>query len=157
MKKLFTILTLSCLLATLPLATATTIPHQHHTLDTLQHYIQPPQTIDDPPSWAVGNFTGVWGLNAMGQPLNPQGLIFGYYGNHRFFGAFTNTTAVNGFLAGLTFGPFMIGIVANVTGEGRAPFVGLGGTNGTTTEFYYRIMRIVGPTLYLCGLYNPYT
>ncbi|MBU0497423.1 MAG: hypothetical protein KKC68_09685 [Candidatus Thermoplasmatota archaeon] len=156
MKKIFALIAISCLLITLPLTTAYPLPHKATTYSTQKALLQTPQTIDDPPSWTIGNFTGVWGLNAMGHPLSPEGIIFGYYGQHRFLGAFTNTTAVNGYLAGITFGPFMFGVVANVTGEGRAPFVGLGGQNGTTMEFYYRIMGIVGPTFYLYGFYNPY-
>ena len=156
MRTTIPIVIISLLLIGLPVATALPTIQQSIHEPLLQHNIPAEETQDEPPDWATGNFTGVWGINAMGQPLEPQGLILGYYGNHRFLGAFTNTTAVNGYLAGITFGPFMFGVIANITGEGRAPFVGLGGQNGTTQEFYYRIMGIVGPTLYLYGLYHPY-
>ena len=29
--------------------------------------------LDDPPEWANGNFTGVWGVNILGIPLDPSG------------------------------------------------------------------------------------
>ena len=115
------------------------------------------QTQDEPPTWALGNFTGYWGLNIVGQPGIPLGLVFGYYGAFRFVAVFTNTTAPNGYLVGIRFSYFMFGIIANITGVQKTLFVGLGGSNETETDFYYRIMGILGPTFYIAGTYNKFT
>jgi hypothetical protein len=112
------------------------------------------QTMEDIPDWAIGNFTGVWGLNIGGQPGTPLGLFIGYYGTNLFAGMFTNTSAPSGWLWGFRFSFFMFGMVANITGEQSTYIVGLGGFN--ETHFYYRIMGIVGPTIYIAGVYNPF-
>jgi len=116
---------------------------------------QPIQTLEDIPEWAIGNFTAVWGLNINGEPYeDPLGLVLGYYGTHLFAGIVTNTTAPNGWIWGYRFSIFMIGMVANIDGEKKAPIIGIGVWN--EEGFYYRIMSIVGPTFYIAGIYNPF-
>jgi hypothetical protein len=113
---------------------------------------QPVQTLNDIPEWAIGNFTGVWGLNLDGEPQEPIGFVLGYYGNHRFAGVITNTTAPNGWIWGFRFNIFMIGIVTNINAEQKVPIVGIGVWNNE--QFYYRLMSIVGPTIYIAGVYT---
>ena len=115
---------------------------------------QPIQTLKDIPEWAIGNFTAVWGLNINGEPTDPLGLVLGYYGIRLFAGIVTNTTAPNGWIWGYRFSIFMIGMVANIDGEQKAPIIGIGVWN--EEGFYYRIMSIVGPTFYIAGVYNPF-
>ena len=112
---------------------------------------------DTPPDWANGNFSGVWGLNLLGRPLPPAGWVAGYYSNMgvgRFVGVFAefNATNVTGYLGGLFFGPFMVGIVGNITTGNSTYFVGPGRHN--ETHFYWRLMGIVGPTYYMYGKYS---
>ena len=116
---------------------------------------QPIQTLNDIPEWAIGNFTAVWGLNINGEPYeDPLGLVLGYYGTNILAGIVTNTTAPNGWIWCYRFSIFMIGLVANLDGEQKAPFVGIGIWN--EEGFYYRIMSIVGPTFYIAGVYTPF-
>ena len=112
-------------------------------------------TLNDIPDWAIGNFTGVWGININGEPYeDPLGLVLGYYGTNLFAGLITNTTAPNGWIWGIRFSVFMFGVVANIEGDQQAPFVGIGLWN--EDGFYYRIMGIIGPTFYIAGVYNPF-
>ena len=116
---------------------------------------KPVITVDEPPDWAIGNFTGVWGFNVNGEPYeDPIGLVIGFYGEHLFAGLLTNTTAPNGWIVGYRFSIFMFGIVANLDGTQKVPIVGLGLWNDEA--FYYRFMSIVGPTFYLAGYYTPF-
>jgi hypothetical protein len=151
MKKTIIVGLICIFLVCIPLSSAESIEKQNFHRNLIKQ-----QTIQttDIPEWALGNFTGIWGINIGGQPGTPRGLVFGYYATHRFVALFTNTTAPNGWLWGIRFGYFMFGIVANITGEQRTYFVGLGGFN--ETHFYYRIMGIVGPTFYIGGIYNPF-
>ena len=55
---------------------------------------QPIQTLEDIPEWAIGNFTGVWGLNLNGQPQDPVGLVLGYYGEYIFGGLVTKIFSI---------------------------------------------------------------
>jgi len=116
---------------------------------------KPATSIEDPPEWAIGNFTGIWGFNVNGEPYeDPIGLVVGYYGNKLFAGVLTNTTAPNGWIWGFRFSVFMFGMVSNLEGTQKAPIVGIGGFN--ETGFYYRFMGIVGPTFYMAGVYTPF-
>lgn len=113
---------------------------------------------DTPPSWATGNFSGVWGLNVLGQPLPPAGWLVGYYSFNglvgRFEGVFDvfNVTNATGAIGGFFLGPFMFGQIANITTGNATGFVGIGGAN--TTHFYWRIMGFVGPTFYMYGVHS---
>ena len=102
-----------------------------------------------------GNFSGVWGLNFLGKPLEPLGWVKGNYTHNifvRFEGTYamynnTNTFGISSFIIG----PFMLGRIWNQTSENSTLFVGLGGINENTSEFYFRIMGIWGPTFYMYG------
>ena len=152
MKKTIIVGIICLLVAGIPISSAVSI--EKPTLFKNLINEKPIQTVEDIPEWAIGNFTGIWGINIGGQPGDPLGQVFGYYGTNRFVGVFTNSTAPNGWLWGIKFGFFMFGIIANITGEQSTYFVGLGGFN--ETHFYYRIMGFVGPTFYLGGVHNPF-
>jgi hypothetical protein len=107
------------------------------------------------PEWAVGNFSGVWGLNVLGVPLEPAGWIEGYYSDAFFFrmqGVYgkNNETEPMCNISTWAFGPFLIGGVQDIaTGNGTF-VVGLGGVN-ETQHFYWRISAIIGPNFYIYG------
>jgi hypothetical protein len=154
------ILTLVVCMVVSSISATTAMPIRN--ISKIQKYIpQAISTIDNetPPDWATGNFSGIWGLNIGGQPLPPAGWLTGYYsdmGIGRFVGVFApfNATNVTGYIGGILFGPFMLGIVGNSTTGNMTYFVGLGGAN--TTHFYWRIMGFVGPTFYMYGMYNKF-
>ncbi len=152
MKKLITVSVIILLIAGIPTITAVSV--EKTTIVKNQRNEQPVQTLDDIPEWAIGNFTGVWGLNLNGEPQEPVGLVLGYYDDHRFVGVFTNTTAPNGWIGGYRFSMFMIGFVTNINVEKKLPIIGIGIWNDE--QFYYRLMSIVGPTIYIAGVYTPF-
>lgn len=152
MKKIIGICIMTLLIAGIPITTAVSV--EKTTLIKNYRNEQSVQTLDDIPEWAIGNFTGVWGLNLNGEPQEPVGLVLGYYDDHRFAGVVTNTTAPNGWIGGYRFSIFMIGIVANINGEKKIPIIGIGIWNDE--QFYYRFMSIVGPTIYIAGVYTPF-
>ena len=153
MKKTIIILFVCLLFAGIPITSAISFEKAAFIKNFTKE--QPVQTLEDIPEWAIGNFTAVWGLNVNGEPYgDPLGLVIGYYGTNIFAGLITNTTAPNGWIWGYRFSIFMIGIVANIDGEQKAPFIGIGLWN--EEGFYYRIMSIVGPTLYIAGVYTPF-
>ena len=153
MKKTIIIGIICLLLVGIPITSAISVEKATFIKDIRKD--RPIQTLEDIPEWAIGNFTGVWGLNINGEPYeDPLGLVLGYYGTNLFAGVITNNTAPNGWRWGYRFSFFMFGMIANIDGEQRAPFVGIGGWN--EEGFYYRIMSIVGPTLYIAGVTNPF-
>ena len=153
MKKLLIIVGI-CLLIVVP--TSTAVPMKVAQPDSVI-----PQTTqgyfdnETPPDWATGNFSGIWGLNLLGQPLPPAGWVAGYYSFNglvgRFEGVFDvfNETNATGAIGGFFLGWFMFGRIMNVSTGNWTGFVGIGGAN--TTHFYWRIMGIVGPTFYMYG------
>ena len=152
MKKLIIFGVITLLIVGIPITTAASV--EKTTFIKNHRNEQPVPTLEDIPEWAIGNFTGVWGLNLNGEPQEPVGLVLGYYDDHRFAGVVTNTTAPNGWIWGYRFSIFMIGIVANIDGEKRIPIIGIGAWNDE--QFYYRIISIVGPTIYIAGIYTPF-
>ena len=102
-----------------------------------------------------GNFSGVWGLNLFGQPLEPLGWVEGNYSHNilvHFEGTYARYNDTNIFgISSLIIGPFMLGRISNLTSENSTIFVGLGGINENTSEFYFRIMSVWGPTFYMYG------
>ena len=152
MKKTIIILFLCLLFTGIPLTSAISVEKVSFIKDiSKDHTIS---TLEDIPEWAIGNYTAVWGLNILGEPQEPLGLVLGYYGTNLFAGLVTNTTAPNGWIWGYRFSIFMIGIVANLDGEQKVPFIGIGLWN--EEGFYYRIMSIFGPTIYIAGTYTPF-
>jgi len=115
----------------------------------------------DPPEWASGYFYGIVGLtNQNGQPGNNRGVTAGYC-QEDFKGRFAGIIAENSekdpeiFITGKITGPFLFGIIGNISKEKYNGIVGIGFRN--ETHFYFRLMGIVGPTFYMAGKYFPIT
>jgi hypothetical protein len=162
MKKILVVLGVSILLCTMPIFTA--IPNK--ILENTKT-IQPAmpllkkQTIslDEPPEWANGNFTGVWGINILGVPLEPLGWIAGYYQNIGLgnfagvFGEFNDTNAT-GALVGFMLWIFFLGGVGDIE-TGNGTYVsGLGIAN--ETHYYVRLSAIIGPSFYIHVKYTDF-
>ena len=118
-----------------------------------------PENFDDPPVWANGNFTGIWGLNILGIPLEPIGWITGYYQNiglgnfAAVFGEFNETNA-SGALIGIMLWVFFLGGVGS-TETGNGTYVtGLGIAN--ETHYYVRLHAIIGPSFYIHVKYTKF-
>ena len=115
----------------------------------------------DAPAWAKGLYSGQWGISIFGLPVLPIGWFTGFSKQGfillRFEGIFANFNVTvrnaTGGLNGVILGPFMLGGVRNLTTDNGTFFVGLGGRNATTSEFYFRIMVFVGPNFYMYGKY----
>ena len=107
------------------------------------------------PDWAVGNFSGVWGLNVLGLPLEPAGWIEGYYSDNFLFrmqGVYgkNNETEPMCNISFWAFGPFLFGGAQNISTGNGTFIMGLGGVN-QTQQFYWRVSAIVGPNFYIYG------
>ena len=116
-------------------------------------------SLNDIPDWATGNFIGLVGITSnFGNPGPYNGYIAGYYENEGFKGKFVgalakeDTNDLSGFIGGYLGGPFLIGILTNSSADKMFPIVGIGASN--ETHFYYRIMGLVGPTMYIAGRYQ---
>ncbi len=109
----------------------------------------------DPPEWATHMFKGVVGVtNINGKPEDPTHFIIGYCQEDfqgRFIGGFVNrdTSEISGYIAGITSGLFLKGVISNEARDARTLVVGLGRTN--QTHCYLRVMPFVGPTIYIYG------
>lgn len=118
-------------------------------------------TTDGPPEWATNQFVGFVGkTNSVGEPQQPSGYIIGYCQDNfkdKFAGIIANNDEEEpepvGYLAGNIIGPFMLGIIGDISNEKSTLIVGLGGRN--ETHFYFRLIAIVGPTSYMVGKYLP--
>ena len=151
MKKISILISLLVFITMLPLTSAITFPIDTNNI---------PGTVDaDPPDWATGGFVGVLGLtNQMGRPESYRGYVAGYYQKEKFNGRFAgvisqrNASEVTGFIGGYIKGPFLIGIIGNISTEEYRPIVGIGLTNQTHT--YFRLMSLVGPTFYMACRYQ---
>lgn len=160
MKKILVSTSLCLLMILVPVASALPVLNQqeHHLPITTRTSSASP--LDSPPEWAEGNFSGVWGLNILGQPLSPIGWVAGYYDVNGIIGRFEgifdqfNVTNATGAIGGFFLGPFMFGKIMNITTGNATGFVGLGGAN--ETHFYWRIMGIIGPTFYMYGVYSKF-
>jgi hypothetical protein len=117
-------------------------------------------SLDDPPDWASNYFVGYVGVtNQSGGPQIPAGYIIGYVEDD-FKGKYAGIIAVEenedpepvGFLAGYIIGPFLLGVISNISTDQQTFMVGLGMRN--ETHFYFRLMAIVGPTYYMAGIYS---
>jgi len=74
MKKLIIVSVIILLIAGIPIITAVSV--EKTTLLNNYRNEQPVQTLNDIPEWAIGNFTGVWGLNLNGEPPVPYWSCF---------------------------------------------------------------------------------
>jgi hypothetical protein len=152
MKKILVIGGICILLITMPMITAmpTELVKNSQTLKPLLK--KQTVSLDEPPDWANGNFTGVWGVNLLGVPLAPIGWIVGYYQNIGLgnfagvFGSFNDTNAT-GAIIGMMLWVFFLGGVGSIE-TGNGTYVsGLGIAN--ETHYYIRLHAIIGPSFYI--------
>jgi len=119
-----------------------------------------PQRADEPPSWANGNFTGLWGFDIWGEVHIPLGWMFGYYKRNPnigyFYAAFGefNHENVSWYIQGYFFGPFMFGSLGENESANTTLFVGIGRYN--ETNYHWRIMGETGPTFFMNGEYTKF-
>ncbi|MBN1861402.1 MAG: hypothetical protein JW840_08085 [Candidatus Thermoplasmatota archaeon] len=117
---------------------------------------QPTILTDEPPAWAKGNFSGVWGFTLIGVPLPPVGWITGYYqvmgsgkvvglGNFDAKYAQFNTTNATSFLRGIMLLTFFLGRTSNLSTNKRSWVFGIGIADDI--EFFWRLNAIIGPSL----------
>jgi hypothetical protein len=116
--------------------------------------------LEEPPAWATGNFSGVWGLSFLGYPLAPLGWITGYYQNiglgrlESVYAAFNQTNATS-FLRGIMIWIFFMGGAGSLqTGNGTW-VSGIGVAN--ETHFYWRLNPLIGPSYYIFCTYTKFT
>jgi len=113
----------------------------------------------DPPEWASNYFYGIVGAtNQNGQPEDHKGVTIGYCQNNfkgKFAGVISEKDEKNPeiFIGGKISGPFLFGIIGNISTEKYTGIVGIGFRN--ETHFYFRLMGILGPTFYITGIYKP--
>jgi hypothetical protein len=158
MKKIVVSISLCCLLLLFSVTAAYPI---HQKISDAQITIPSHQSykMDDPPGWANGNFTGVWGITLFGVPLDPAGWITGYYENIGFgqvdavYGT-NNEADASSFLRGYMLWIYFLGFAGSIqTGNGTW-VIGLGTAN--ETHFYCRINAIIGPSFYIICQYMPF-
>jgi hypothetical protein len=151
-KKIFLIITLVFIIS-LPITSPLKIERINK--QVFQEYLL------DPPEWASCYFYGFVGLtNQNGQPGIYWGLTAGYCQDDfkgRFAGLITENSEEDPrfFMTGKITGPFLLGIIGNISTEKYTGIVGIGFRN--ETHFYFRLMGIVGPTFYIAGKYLPIT
>ena len=146
------IIGICCLLLFVPVTSGFVTPAQQQYLPQKLIRPIPLQTLEDPPEWANGNFTGVWGLNILGIPTPPIGWIVGYYENMglgRFVGVFAefNVTNATGGLIGMMLWVFFIGGVGSIATGNGTYVAGIGVAN--ETHYYVRLNAIIGPSYYV--------
>lgn len=155
MKKILLIVGVCILLVILPITTAIPtklIQNSRTVIPAMPLLKKQTVNLDDPPEWANGNFTGVWGINLLGVPLAPLGWIVGYYQNIGLgnfagvFGTFNDTNAT-GAIIGFMLWVFFLGGVGSIE-TGNGTYVsGLGIAN--ETHYYIRLHAIIGPSFYI--------
>jgi hypothetical protein len=157
LRKIIPLLVVGLIVAAVPAATA----FQNQTIkkSTICINPTPTQINDTPPSWATGNFSGVWGVTILGVPTAPLGWITGYYqtiglGRLEAVYATFNETNATSFLKGIMLWIFFLGGAGNIQ-TGNATWVtGIGVANDT--HFYWRINAIIGPSFYILCSYTPF-
>jgi len=161
MKKTIIAISICILFTSISLSSASFIPQvKNQEIKALGEFTADPE---EAPIWAVGNFTGRWGLNVWGNDWFTIGPVYGYYGkgfyNELKFGRFliqyTEDGEENGTIfQGLFIGPFLLGVAKDIYTQNTSNFVGLGGYN--ETNFRWRIMGMEGPTLFMKGVFNEF-
>jgi hypothetical protein len=115
---------------------------------------------NDPPAWANGNFSGVWGFSIWGEWEIPVGWTYGYYKRNPtlgyFYAKFGNFEEENTswFIQGYFIGPFMFGSIGENESANETLFVGIGRIN--ETDYHWRMMGEVGPTFFVEGTYTKF-
>lgn len=131
--------------------------------DNIEPFVKISSSSEDDPLWAIGNFTGEWGLNVWGSDWFSIGSVHGYYGmgfaGSLKFGRFLITSnESNGEnstkFEGLFIGPYLLGEITDMQTKDKSAFVGLGDYNATA--FHWRIMGMTGPTLFMKGTFNDF-
>ena len=123
-------------------------------------YYEPEELLTDPPEWATNYYFGIIGpTDYKGKPQDYRAVTAGYCQDN-FKGKFAGLIADKDdeknpefFIAGKISGPFLVGIIGNISTEKYTGIVGIGFRN--ETHFYFRLMAIVGPTIYIAGKYLP--
>ena len=159
MLKKTTIVIVCAAILLVPLAQGSTTPIKTPPLIQKFNHPLPLNTLEDPPEWANGNFTGTWGLTILGVPTPPIGWIVGYYENiglGRFAGVFAefNETNATGGLIGLMLWVFFIGGVGNLATQNGTYVSGIGVAN--ETHYYVRLHGIIGPSYYIYIQYTKF-
>jgi len=115
---------------------------------------------DTPPTWAKGNFSGVWGLDVWGENNTPLGWMVGYYKlsiNIGYFAAgfnFFGEPAILWVMQGYFFGIFMFGNMGKNEYTNQTFFVGICKYNNS--EYKWRIVGEEGPLFFMSGKYTPF-
>lgn len=159
MKKLMVIIGICFLLVAMPAMTAISLPKMNKLKTNLAPIKTTIPATDNPPDWANGNFTGVWGLNILGIPTSPIGWITGYYQNiglGKFAGVFAefNETNATGALVGFMLWVFFIGGVGSIATGNGTYVAGIG--VGNETHYYVRLHGIIGPSYYIHVKYTKF-
>ncbi len=158
MKKIILYASLCCLILLSPITIGASIQKTvpiSTTICTPNHQRQ----LGEPPAWANGNFSGVWGLSLLGIPLAPIGWITGYYqtiglGRLEAVYAEFNQTNATSFLSGIMIWIFFMGGAGSLqTGNGTW-VSGIGIAN--ETSFYWRLNALIGPTFYILCNYTKF-
>ncbi len=160
MKKILLTLGICFILIAMPIMTANPMKQiRNPRIKTLMSDIEK-QTpaLDEPPEWANGNFTGVWGITILGFPTPPMGWIAGYYQEIGLgtlagvFGPFNGNAT--GVIAGFMLWVFFMGGVEDIaTGDGTY-VAGIGIANETNSHYYMRLHGILGPNYYMSVEYT---
>jgi hypothetical protein len=159
MKKRMILIGVCCLLLLSPITMGVSV-HQPTVTDSPVLEKTRVSTLGPPPSWAKGNFSGVWGLSFLGYPLAPLGWITGYYqtiglGSLDAVYASFNETNATAFLRGIMLWIFFMGGAGSLqTGNGTW-VTGIGVAN--ETHFYWRINPLIGPSYYIFCSYTAFT
>jgi len=160
MKKII-ILAICLILLSMPLTVAyPNISTLNRTTNLLNPMEKSVYNETNPPDWAEGNFSGVWGLNLLGMPLEPAGWMKGYYSQKFIFrmeGIYgnNNESFPRNNIATWAFGPFLIGGAQNITTQNGTFIAGLGGVN-ETNHYYWRLSAIIGPSFYMYGTFTKF-
>lgn len=158
MKKIILTLGVCFLLLAMPLITASPMkqiknPKIKKILSDIEK--QGP-ALDDPPEWANGNFSGVWGITILGFPTPPMGWVAGYYQEIGLgtlagvFGPFNSNAT--GAIAGIMLWIFFMGGVEDIATEKGTYVAGIGVAN--ETHYYMRLHGILGPNYYMSVEYT---
>lgn len=158
MKKLLAIIGICFLLVAMPATMAVSLPKIYDIKTNIATNESSVSTVDEPPEWANGNFSGEWGLTLLGIPITPLGWIEGYYQNigfGRLEGVFGRPNcSEEGKISGIMLYVFFLGGVENIE-TGNGTFVtGIGIAN--ETHFYWRISAIIGPSFYIFCEYTKF-
>jgi hypothetical protein len=146
--------------ATLSKTTSTLKFAQRNTNVLTPEFEKTTSPADDPPDWANGNFSGLWGFDIWGEWHIPVGWMFGYYKRNTNFGYFYAGFAEFGepnatwFIKGYIFGPFMFGSIGENEYANETLFVGIGRYNDT--NYHWRLMGEEGPTFFVDGTYTKF-